>query len=101
VTTAYVNGNYASNGSYTSPGGTETLNVSLTVANDIVTALKVTSVKVDATAAQYESRFEAGVNAVAVGKSMASLNVGAVGGSSLTSIGFNRALATIKAQAKS
>jgi hypothetical protein len=97
---AYKNGNYSATGTYTSPGGSETLRVTLTLGSDIVTALKVVSVKVDATAANYEAQFESGINAVVVGKDISSLNVGTVAGSSLTSIGFNNALATIKAHAK-
>ena len=97
---SYKDGSYSSLGTYISPGGHETLKVTLTLSNQIITALDVTSVMVDPTAAGYEADFEAGVNAVVVGRNIASIHVGAVGGSSLTSLGFNSALANIKAQAK-
>ena len=96
----YKDGSYSSLGSYISPGGNETLRVTLTLSNDIITSLDVTSVMVDPTAAGYEADFEGGVNAVVVGRNIASIHVGAIGGSSLTSQGFNSALANIKAQAK-
>jgi uncharacterized protein with FMN-binding domain len=96
----YANGNYTALGSYTSPGGKETLRVTLTLASEIITSMSVTSVMVDPTAAGYEADFEAGVNAVVVGRNITSIHVGAIGGSSLTSLGFNSALATIKAKAK-
>jgi hypothetical protein len=60
----------------------------------------VTSVKIDSTAASYEAAFEGGIQAIVVGKDIDSLNVGPVAGSSLTSVGFNRAIATIKGLAK-
>jgi hypothetical protein len=95
----YTDGSYSARGSYTSPGGNETLRVTLTVAHDIIQSIEVKSVHVDPTAAQYEAMFEAGISAVAVGKDLATLNVGAVGGSSLTCQGFNAAIATIRNEA--
>jgi hypothetical protein len=70
--------------------------VTLDLSGDIITDLAVTSVKVDSTAANYEAAFEGGIQAVVVGKDIDSLNVGPVAGSSLTSIGFNRAITSIK-----
>lgn len=96
----YRDGSYSSLGSYLSPGGHETLKVTLTLSNQVITALDMTSVMVDPTAAGYEADFEAGVNAIVVGRGIATIHVGAVGGSSLTGLGFNSALANIKAQAK-
>jgi uncharacterized protein with FMN-binding domain len=97
----YVDGNYSATGTYNSPGGKETIRVTLDLSNDVVTDLAVTSVKIDSTAANYENAFESGIQAVVVGKDIDSLNVGPVAGSSLTSIGFARAISTIKGLAKS
>jgi uncharacterized protein with FMN-binding domain len=99
-TSTYADGNYSATGTYNSPGGKETIRVTLDLANDVVSDLAVTSVKIDSTAVNYENAFEGGINAVVVGKDIDSLNVGPVAGSSLTSVGFNRAIATIKGQAK-
>lgn len=99
-TSTYADGNYSATGTYNSPGGKETIRVTLDLAKDIVTDLAVTSVKIDSTAANYENAFEGGIQAVVVGKDIDSLNVGPVAGSSLTSVGFNRAIATIKGLAK-
>jgi hypothetical protein len=74
--------------------------VTLDLADDVVSDLAVTSVKIDSTAVNYENAFEGGINAIVVGKDIDSLNVGPVAGSSLTSVGFNRAITSIKAQAK-
>ncbi len=99
-TSTYADGNYSATGTYNSPGGKETIRVTLDLANDIVADLAVTSVKIDSTAANYENAFEGGIQGVVVGKDIDSLNVGPVAGSSLTSIGFNRAITTIKGLAK-
>ncbi len=63
--------------------------------------MKVVTVKADPTARAYEQQFEGGIAGVTVGKNINTLNIGVVAGSSLTSLGFNQALATIKADAKS
>jgi uncharacterized protein with FMN-binding domain len=99
--TTYKDGTYTAPGTYISPGGTEHISVTLTLAKDVITSIKVTTVKADPTATGYEQMFEGGISAVTVGKNIDSLNVGVVAGSSLTSMGFNKALATIKADAKS
>ncbi|MDQ1546355.1 MAG: hypothetical protein QOH69_1259 [Actinomycetota bacterium] len=99
-TSTYKDGNYSATGTYNSPGGHETLRVTIDMANDVITALAVTSVKIDSTAAAYETAFEGGIQDIVVGKDIDSLNVGPVAGSSLTSIGFNRAITTIKGLAK-
>jgi uncharacterized protein with FMN-binding domain len=100
-TATYKDGTYTAPGTYVSPGGQERISVTLTLAKNIVTALKVVTVKADPTATGYEQMFEGGISAVTVGKNINSLNIGVVAGSSLTSMGFNKALATIKADAKS
>lgn len=95
----YKDGTYTAPGTYASPGGTEKISVTLTLAKNIITAMQVTTVKADPTATGYEAMFEGGITAVTVGKDIATLNVGVVAGSSLTSLGFNQALDAIKANA--
>jgi hypothetical protein len=97
----YKDGTYAENGSYNSPGGHETINVSLTLKANVVTAVTVKTVTADATAASYEKLFIGGISKEVVGKKLNTLSVSRVGGSSLTSQGFNSALTAIKADAKS
>lgn len=97
----YKDGTYTEQGEYNSPGGQEIISVKLTLKSNVVTAVTVTTVKADATAASYEQLFEAGISKVVVGKKINSLNVSRVGGSSLTSQGFNAAVTAIKADAKS
>jgi uncharacterized protein with FMN-binding domain len=99
-TSTYKDGNYSATGTYNSPGGKETLRVTIDMADDVITALAVTSVHIDSTAAAYETAFEGGIQDIVVGKDIDSLNIGPVAGSSLTSIGFNKAIGAIKVQAK-
>jgi uncharacterized protein with FMN-binding domain len=98
---AYKDGTYTEPGTYISPGGTEHISVTLTLAKNIITAMKVITVKADPTATGYEGMFEGGIAAKTVGKNINTLNIGVVAGSSLTSMGFNMALTAIKADAKS
>ena len=100
-TASYKDGSYTEPGTYVSPGGTEHISVTLTLAKNIITAMKVTTVQADPTATGYEHMFEGGISAATVGKNISDLNIGVVAGSSLTSMGFNQALAAIKADAKS
>ena len=94
-------GDYTAEGGYTSPGGAEKISVKVTLAGGVVSALMVKSDAAnDPTAKQYESQFIGGVNALVVGKKLAGLSVSRVAGSSLTSMGFDDAIAKIQAQAR-
>ncbi len=97
---SYKDGTYTAPGSYYSPGGEEHISVKLTVAHNVVTAVTVTTVQADPTATSFEQMFEAGIGAAVVGKNLNDLDIHVVAGSSLTSQGFDQALATIKAEAK-
>ena len=96
---SYKDGTYTEAGTYVSPGGTEHISVTLTLSSNVISAMKVITVKADPTATGYEQLFEGGISAATVGKNINTLNIGVVAGSSLTSMGFNRALAAIKADA--
>jgi uncharacterized protein with FMN-binding domain len=96
----YKDGSYTEPGTYVSPGGEEHISVTLTLSKNVITAMKVITVDADPTATGYEGLFEGGIAAATVGKNINSLNIGVVAGSSLTSMGFNNALAKIKADAK-
>lgn len=97
-TKSYKNGSYSADGSYRTPGGTETINVDVTLADDKITSVTVTG-NGDGDSARYQSQFEEGIAAVVVGKDIDDLQVSRVSGSSLTSTGFNNAIETIKQQA--
>ena len=99
-TSSYKDGTYSADGTYVSPGGQEEIAVTVTVKSNLITAVTVKSVMADTEAAEYQSRFASGISALAIGKSLATLSVSNVAGSSLTSQGFDAALATIRSNAR-
>ncbi|CAN5136084.1 hypothetical protein BH11ACT2_BH11ACT2_18630 [soil metagenome] len=96
----YKNGTYKASASYQSPGGNEDINVTITLANGVVTAVTTTTDGTSPDEVHYQGEFNKGIAGVVVGKKIDDLQVDKVGGSSLTSGGFNDALATIKSDAK-
>jgi uncharacterized protein with FMN-binding domain len=92
-------GSYTATGHYQSPAGDSAVAVTVTLRSGTISAVKVLPKTQDPTAQQYESQFASGIGAVAVGKKIAGLQVGAVSGSSLTSQGFEAALSQIQKEA--
>jgi hypothetical protein len=95
----YTDGTYTESGSYQAPSGTESVSVTITLAANTVTAVTVVGDGQNSNTALYQEMFASGIGAEVVGKNIDDLKVAKVAGSSLTSGGFNDALATIKADA--
>lgn len=95
----YEDGTYTATGGYVAPSGPEEVVVELTLEDDVVTAVEVTPQATDGNAKNFQGQFASGISAEIVGKDIDTLNVSRVGGSSLTSGGFNDALEQIKAEA--
>lgn len=100
-TSGYKDGTYSAAGAYMSPGGREQIGVRVTVKNGVVTAVTVTPKANSDTSAEYQKEFAGNIQQYVIGKSIASLSVSKVAGSSLTGVGFNAAITQIKAQAAS
>jgi hypothetical protein len=96
---AYADGEYSAEGEYTSPGGKETVGVSLTLTDDVITAVTVTPESTNPNGKKYQGEFADGIASEVVGKSIDDIKVSKVAGSSLTSGGFNDAVDQIKADA--
>jgi len=96
----YKDGTYTATGSYISPGGADQVGVTVTLKDDIITAATVTPMPGDPTSAKYQGIFAANYQPYVIGKDITQLDVHKVSGSSLTSQGFNAAIAQIEAQAK-
>ena len=96
----YKDGDYEAETSYANPAGSSDLKVELTLAGNKVTAVKVTPEATDGTSKGFQSQFASGISNEVVGKSLDELNVDKVAGSSLTHLGFNKAIDEIKADAK-
>jgi uncharacterized protein with FMN-binding domain len=95
----YVDGEYSASGSYVSPNGEETIDVTLSLEAGTVTAVEVTPNPTNPNTEMFQGQFASGIAAQVVGKSIDELNVDKVAGSSLTSGGFNDAIEQIKADA--
>lgn len=96
----YEDGAYTASGSYVSPGGPESIGVTLTIENDIVTAVSIQKNAALDKSINFQGLFAAGISAQVVGKSLDEIGgYSSVNGSSLTPDGFDAALSSIKAQA--
>jgi hypothetical protein len=96
---ADATGTWTATGDYQTPGGQESVTVTLTAKAGTVTAVKVTGSGGSPNSQQYQSQFISGISGEVVGKPLATLDVGAVSGSSLTGQGFDAAVDTIRADA--
>ncbi|MEV7757339.1 hypothetical protein AB0O16_10130 [Microbacterium sp. NPDC089180] len=96
----YADGTYEATGQYATPESVETIDVTLTIAGDTVTAVEVTGDPQAAESKRYQSEFIGGIQDEVVGKKLDEISVSKVAGSSLTSGGFNTAVETIKTEAK-
>jgi uncharacterized protein with FMN-binding domain len=96
----YKDGTYTSEGTYKSPAGPETLSVTLTLANGVVTKAVVTGDAKNEVSVKLQKAFIDGYTDLVVGKPIDAINLTVVNGASLTSIGFMDALTKIKAQAQ-
>ena len=95
----YTDGTYAAEGSYQAPSGTESVDVTITLKGDVISSVEVVGNATDPQAKQHQGEFIAGISDVVVGKDIDTIKVDKVGGSSLTSGGFNKAVEEIKADA--
>jgi uncharacterized protein with FMN-binding domain len=97
----YKDGTYTADGSYQTPETIESISVTLTIADGVVKDVEVTGDPQARETEEYQAKFIGGISDEVVGKSLDELNVSRVAGSSLTSGGFNEAVASIKEQAAS
>jgi len=99
-TGSYKDGTYSADGNYTSPNGTETVGVELTLAGGAVSDVKITQHPSNPNTRKFQGEFAGGIQSQVVGKKLDEIKVSKVAGSSLTSGGFNQAVAKIKSQAQ-
>lgn len=99
-TSTYTNGTYTADGSYATPESVETIAVTITLEEDIITAVEVSGDPQKSESAEYQGRFIGGIADEVVGKNIDEISVSRVAGSSLTSGGFNEAIAAIRSDAQ-
>ena len=95
----YTNGTYTATASYRTPGSGESIKVSLTLQKGVVTSATVANSGNDRESARYQNNFAAAFKQYVVGKSISSLSLSRVSGASLTTAGFDSAIAQIKSEA--
>lgn len=98
--TTYKDGTYTAKGDYKEPSGTASLNVTLTIKNDVVTDSTVTGIADNPDSRRYQKIFLGSYKTYVTGKKVDAVNITNMSGSSLTPAGFNEAVTAIKAQAK-
>lgn len=96
---SYSDGTYTAEGSYATPETVETITVTLTLAEDVVTDVEVSGDPQRPESEQYQGQFIEGIADEVVGRDVDEISVSRVAGSSLTSGGFAEALESIKAEA--
>jgi len=95
----YTDGTYTESGDYQAPSGSESVEVTVTLADNVITDVEVAGDATDAQAKLHQGEFSDGIADLVVGKNIDEISVDKVGGSSLTSGGFNAAIDAIKADA--
>lgn len=96
---AYADGTYTADGTYATPESVETISVTVTLQDDVITDVEVTGNPQKRESEVYQGKFIGGIAAVVVGQDIDDIQVSRVAGSSLTSGGFNDAIETIKSEA--
>lgn len=95
----YADGTYSAVGSYQTPGGDESIGVTVTLESGSVTDIQTEPMPSNPTTELYQGRFSSGIREQIVGRPIDDLAVDKVSGSSLTSGGFRSAIEQIKNEA--
>ncbi|MEJ7648731.1 MAG: FMN-binding protein [Nakamurella sp.] len=96
----FRDGDYASTGRYLTPGGNESIEVTLRVRDGVITAATSRTEALSPTARQFQEQFRVAIAAQVVARPLSSVSVDVVAGASLTSSGFNDALTRIRTEAR-
>jgi uncharacterized protein with FMN-binding domain len=100
-TVGFTDGTYTATGDYYVPGGSEQINVTLTLQSGVITNTSATADASRRDSRRYQDAFISKYKNRVIGKRIDQLSLSKVSGASLTTKGFNLALAKIKAEAKS
>jgi hypothetical protein len=95
----YKDGTYETVGNYLSPGGEESIEVKLTLVDNIVTDAQVVSKAERPNSVKFQGIFIENYKDKVIGKNINRIKLKKIAGSSLTPQGFNDALKKIKSQA--
>ena len=99
ATSGYADGTYSATGSYSTPGGRESIDLTVVITDGQITSTSLQQNAKSGEAKEYQAAFASGYKELVVGKSVDEVRLSRVAGSSLTSNGFNAALEQIKSDA--
>jgi len=99
-TADYKDGTYSATGSYSSPGGLESIELTVTIKDGVITDTSLVTNATNGDAKDYQAEFASAYKSLIVGKNVERVTLSRVAGSSLTSNGFNRALEQIRTDAE-
>jgi len=100
-TSNYKDGTYSATGSYISPAGAESIELTVTIKDGVITSTSMKNEATDQEALQHQELFADHYKELIVGKKISDVaSLSRVAGSSLTSNGFNDALDQIKDDAR-
>ncbi len=99
-TSQYENGTYSATGSYLTPGGRQSIELTVTITDGVITDTSVKNNATDAESREHQKLFSDNYKSLVVGKKVSEVSLSRVSGSSLTSSGFNTALNQIKDDAR-
>jgi uncharacterized protein with FMN-binding domain len=97
--TTYKDGTYSATGTYATPENKETIDLIVTIADNVITDVNLSQNPTSGEAREYQQKFISGYKSMVIGKKIDGLSLSRVAGSSLTSNGFNAALDEIRADA--
>lgn len=96
----YKDGRYNASSNYFVPPGEESIAVSLTLQNGVVTGVSIKNSERDRDSATFQEGFAALYKSHVVGKKISGLQIGSIAGASDTAEAFNDALNRIASQAQ-
>lgn len=99
-TSAYENGTYSATGTYLSPGGRQSIELTVTITDGVITSTSIKNNASDAESREHQELFSDNYKSLVVGKKVGDVSLSRISGSSLTSNGFNAALDKIKDDAR-
>lgn len=100
-TSTYKDGTYQATGTYVTPEGRETIQLTVTIKDGVIQDTSIDNSASNRESEQYQTRFKSNYKTLVVGKKLTEVgSLSRVAGSSLTSNGFNNALDEIKSNAK-
>lgn len=98
---SYKDGTYTANTSYFTPDGQEDAKLTITIANNVVTASDFNEQALSGEGERYQNRFDSNYKSQVVGQKVSDIQLSRVAGASLTTDGFMQALQQIQQNAAS